>query len=188
MSQDYSSMIDPERERKVMDKIIEHPLEETFGIERGSTVVTVAEARQTQLVEDDQYDEKDKEIESNFQEVYDKAMDAFDDMQEAMNNGSGKISASQQEVSVLMLNVALNSAKEKMHIKIHKDKLRNSPRNGNKEVDSSGNVNNTNITITSSDLIKMMHAQHKQQQEKVIEVEPEPVVTRTTMPRKTVEE
>jgi len=63
-------------ETKEVEVIIEHPLEEIFDIESGTTVITRTE-KTTELVKSDDYDEKDIEIEDQFQEVYDAALAAF---------------------------------------------------------------------------------------------------------------
>lgn len=102
---------------------VSHPLDEIFDIEKGATLLPVVE-RETELTVLETYDEKDNEIENQFQEVYDCAMDAFD---ASTKNTLGD--AKQQiiigEVSVQYLNTALAAAKEKANLKIHKDKLNN---------------------------------------------------------------
>ena len=57
--------------------IINHPMEEVLEIEPGTTVATVVE-RNTDLVVAEEFDEKDQEIDAQFQEVYDAAMGAFE--------------------------------------------------------------------------------------------------------------
>lgn len=107
---------------------IDHPLDDVFDIEKGSTSLPVVE-RETELASIDTYDEKDEEIENQFQEIYDCAMDAFD---VATRNvpGDPKSAGVIGEVSVQYLNTALAAAKEKAEMKKHKDKLSNSKHPG----------------------------------------------------------
>jgi hypothetical protein len=111
----------PDNNNKVV-KTIEHPLEEFFEIEDGTTEVEVFQ-REGELVKDDDYDEKDQEIEEQFQEVYDSAMDGYDELSEELHKVEGRYKARVGEVSVQHLNAALSAAKHKAQLKEHKDKL-----------------------------------------------------------------
>lgn len=102
---------------------IDHPLDEIFDIEKGQTTVPVIH-RETELSAVETYDEKDIEIENQFQEVYDSAMDAFDASTRGVP-GDAKSQGIIGEVSVQYLNTALAAAKEKANLKIHKDKMIN---------------------------------------------------------------
>jgi len=64
--------------RTEIETLMEHPLEETLGIEPGTTITTKTE-RSTELATTEQYDEKDEEIEGQLQEIYDAAMAGFED-------------------------------------------------------------------------------------------------------------
>jgi|AntRauTorcE11897_2_1112592.scaffolds.fasta_scaffold00046_35 hypothetical protein len=108
-------------ENKVV-KTIEHPLEEVFDIETGTTEVEVYE-REGELVNAREYDDKDKEIDSQYQEIYDSAMDGFDLLSDELHTVEGKFKARVGEVSVQHLNAALNAASHKARLKEHKDKL-----------------------------------------------------------------
>lgn len=134
----------------MIEKVISHPCEDVFDIEPGTTTVTVPAPRQTQLVRAEYYDEKDVEIEEQYQEIYDKAMDAFDDIQSDMEGIEGKYKARNNEVGVAFLNAALAAAKEKARLKEHKDKNHGTP--GTTPL--GGTVNNTQINISTSELIK----------------------------------
>lgn len=135
----------------MVERIIEHPCEDVFDIEPGSTVMTVPAPRHTELVRSQNYDDKDAEIEGQYQEVYDKAMDAFDDIQTDMEGIEGKYKARNLEVGVAFLNAALSAAKEKSRMKEHKDKNHSQ---GNDGGQVGNTVNNTQINISTSDLIK----------------------------------
>jgi hypothetical protein len=112
-------------DKKVIKKI-EHPLEDFFEVEKGSTEIEVYE-RNTEVAEVESYDEKDKEIEEQFQEVYDAAMDVHDNLAEEIQTVEGKYKARIGEVAIQSLSAALNAAKEKARLKEHKDKLEVSP-------------------------------------------------------------
>ncbi len=101
---------------------ITHPLEDVFDIEAGTTLIEHT-TKTTELVEDTSYDEKDVEIEDQFQEVYDSALAAFEDMADEVEKVEGKYKARMMEVANQSLNTALAAAKEKSHTKQHKDKL-----------------------------------------------------------------
>lgn len=152
LEQDLEEVIDD----NMIEKVVSHPCEDLFDIEPNTTVMTVPAPRQTALAKPGNYDAKDQEIEEQYQEIYDKAMDAFDDIQEDMNGIEGKYKARNQEVGVALLNAALSAAKEKSRMKEHKDKL-----SGGKgaTIEGSNNViNQTNNTIhmSTSDLIASM--------------------------------
>lgn len=133
------------------EKQIEHPLEEVFDIEPGTTMVEYEEHVPTVLVEDEKYDDKDVEIEEQFQQVYDKAMDAFDAQQEITEQVEGKYAARNAEVAAVFLNTALHAAKEKSSQKQHKDKLEISKQN----VGTPGTVNN-NLIMDRNEAMKLL--------------------------------
>ena len=110
-------------EKETLTKEVEHPMEEFLDIEPGTTVVEYQETVPTELVVHTDYDNKDNEIEDQFQEVYDKAMDAFDTQSDITDQVEGKFAARNAEVAAQFLNTALSAAKEKSGMKAHKDKL-----------------------------------------------------------------
>lgn len=130
-------------------KMVEHPLEDFLGIPSGSTMV-VKEERETTLVTPETYDNKDEEIEGTFQEVYDKAMDGFDRLQDEMDGGDERFKARLGEVSVQHLNVALDAAKQKARLKEHKDKLESKIKNSGPKT-----VNN-NIIVDRNELLRAL--------------------------------
>ena len=106
---------------KEVEVLVEHPMEEILDIEPGTTPMTKVE-RSSELVPAVEYDDKDNEIEEQFQEVYDSAMGAFEGQMEEAELVEGKYKARNGEVAVQFLNAALNAAKEKSSLKQHKDK------------------------------------------------------------------
>lgn len=169
-------------ESTMIEKLISHPLEKVFDIEEGSTAVVVPEPRETQLVEAPMYDRKDVEIEENFQEIYDKAMDAFDDMQAAIEGIEGKYKARASEVSIQMLNAALNAAKEKARLKEHKDNLRLKSSGGGSVPPGSTINNNTLINVSTSDIIRQLANAKSPVQNQIEEVDDVTTNKQTTPP------
>ena len=150
-------------ESKEVETLIEHPLEETFDIEPGTTIATKTE-RSTELATTELYDDKDKEIEDQFQEIYDAAMAAFEDQIAEAELVEGKYKARNVEVGVQLLNAALSAAKEKSGQKQHKDKtvIANKKASGN----GSGTQNNF-FMGSHAEMMEIM----KSSQEKVIDPE-----------------
>lgn len=109
-------------ESKKVVKTIEHPLEGFFEIEEGTTEVEVF-VREGELITAAGYDDKDAEIDAQFEEVYDSAMEGYDALSEEMLTVEGKYKARVGEVSVQHLNAALNAANSKLKLKESKDKL-----------------------------------------------------------------
>ena len=132
------------------EHFIEHPMEQVFDLEPGSTAVDTLPSRQTELVTADEYDDKDQEIETQFQEVYDSAMDAFDQQSHDSSMIEPKYRARSQEVAVQFLSAALSAAKEKASLKVHKDKL-----NVTKiKAKNAGTTNNNLIVADRNDILK----------------------------------
>lgn len=119
-------------------------MEEMLDITPGTTIVEYQE-RSTELVVHQEYDDKDVELEEQFQEVYDSAMDAFEDQMGQTEVVEGKYKARNSEVAVTFLNAALNAAKEKAELKKHKDKLKKGDTGGDGPQGSASTVNNTFI-------------------------------------------
>jgi hypothetical protein len=168
----------------MIEKTISHPCEDVFDIEPGTTTTMIPAPRHTQLVRSDMYDDKDAEIEEQYQEIYDKAMDFFDDIQNEMEGIEGKYKARNGEVGVQFLNAALSAAKEKSRLKEHKDKTLGVGSAGEASI-----TNNTQINISTSDLIKQFAMEqnptHNHTPDEVVEpIEDKPSNSRTTIKRK----
>jgi len=131
------------------DKFIEHPLEELFDIEPGTTLVS-RPSTEISLIEHDDYDEKDKEIEEQFEQIYQKAIDAFEVQSDIVDTVEGKYAARNAEVAATMLQAALAAVNGKKDIKQAKDKIK--AKNGS---DGGNNkAGTTNIIIDRNDLLK----------------------------------
>jgi ABC-type Na+ efflux pump permease subunit len=105
------------------EKTIEHPLEDFFGIEEGTTNVPTIQ-RTTELVEATVYDDKDTEVDEQFQEVYDIALEAFEAQAEEAELVEGKYRARNHEIAAQYLTIALNAANSKGTLKGNRDKNR----------------------------------------------------------------
>lgn len=134
----------------ITEVAIEHPMEEIFGIESGTTMVPRTE-KTTVLATSNEYDDKDVEIEDQFQEIYDSALSAFEDMSAEVEVIEGKYKARLMEVANQSLNTALAAAKEKSHTKQHKDKL-----SVTKGKVSGNTTNNTLIVADRNEILKAM--------------------------------
>lgn len=139
-------------EKETLTKEVEHPLEDFLDIEPGTTVVEYKETVPAELVVHSDYDPKDVEIEDQFQEVYEKAMDAFDDQSDITDQVEGKFAARNAEVAAQFLNTALNAAKEKSGMKSHKDKLDVSKIRAG----APGTVNQSLIVADRNDILKAL--------------------------------
>ena len=107
--------------RQQTEKAIAHPIEDVLEIESGTTLLPVVEHAPTELAVTSDYDEEDREINEQFQEVYDVAMDAYETQAADIETIEPKFRARNSEVAVQYLNTALNAAKEKANIKMAKD-------------------------------------------------------------------
>jgi len=143
-------------ETKEIEVAIEHPLEEIFDVEAGTTLMPRTE-KTTELVASEEYDNKDKEIENQFQEVYDAALSAFEDQVAEAEVIEGKYKARNMEVGVQLLNTALAAAKEKSGLKQHKDKT--AIAKGKLGVKT---TNNTLIIADRNDILRTMMGNKKE--------------------------
>ena len=129
-------------------RTIEHPLEKLFDIESGTTVVEYKERVPVPLADHSAYDEKDKEIEGQFQELYDTALQSFVDVTDGVDGLEGKYQARNHEVATMYLQLALQAAKEKKELKQGKDRL--------EKTSKAAAGNTTNIVVTHSDILDMV--------------------------------
>lgn len=128
---------------------VEHPLEEILDIDPGTTIVPRKEVS-TDLVAVDQYDDKDVEIDTQIQNIYDAAMGAFETQMEEAELVEGKYKARNGEVAVQFLNAALSAAREKANLKQHKDKAALAQN----KIKGSSTVNNNLIVADRNELLK----------------------------------
>ena len=104
------------------EKLIDHPLEDIFNIESGTTIVEYQQVLPSELVVPPTYDSKDVEIENQLEEVYSIAMSQVTAISDEMDRVEGRHKARVGEVAATMLNVALSAIKEKNVMKMSKDR------------------------------------------------------------------
>lgn len=133
---------------KIVDteKTISHPLEEVFNIEENTTVVPYKQVT-TDLVVHEPYDDKDNEIESQLQNIYDLALEAFEAQQEEADTIDPKFKGRNAEAAVNYLRTALEAVREKSLLKQHKDKL---------SVEQSSGVTNNNLIVDRNEILRML--------------------------------
>jgi len=126
--------------------LVHHSLEQMFNVSEQTTEHhNQIIARKTDVSHHDQYDDKDIEIEQQYQEIADLALTAYDSHVSKTVNMFGKLHNESQEVSSQLLTTALNALKEKANIKQHKDKMSRAANNPSKV---------TNIIIDRNELLR----------------------------------
>lgn len=131
---------------KTEEKLIEHPLEDLFGIESGTTMVEYREVVPDKPIEMPNYDDKDDEIEMKLEEIYSVSMGQVTLVADEMERVEGKYKARIGEVTATMLNVALGAVREKRMMKEHKDKLKPS-------MATAGTINNNTLVVASDSVV-----------------------------------
>ena len=120
---------------------IKHPMEDLFDIEEGSTEFPITKAEARELVNYDDYDEKDNEIDEQFEEIYAHALAAYETQQEIIETIEGKFKGRNSEIAAQFLQIALNAVKEKSSHKMTKDKNTLASKKAN------GNTTNNNLFV-----------------------------------------
>lgn len=136
-------------DKEFIDNPVYHPMEDILDLEPGTTNLPVIQ-RSSNLVQCPDFDEKDKEIEDQMQEVYDAAMSAFESQAAEASLIAEEYRARNHEVAAQYLNTALAAAKEKASMKQHKDKLNVAKINATKP----GTLNQNLIVADRNDLLK----------------------------------
>ncbi len=138
---------------KTVTETIKKPnhLEDLFGVPSGSTEISVTKPV-TEPQEITIYDDKDMEIEKQFDAVKDMAQYTFETIQDSIEDVEPKYSARLHEVSANFLGTMLDAIKSKAKMKIEKDKLIAKNKNPSK---ISQTTNNT-IISTTSDIIESL--------------------------------
>jgi len=136
------------------EKIISHPLEDAFDIESGTTSIVAYETNDEPVANFESYDAKDKEIEAQFQEIYEQSLLVFQKQIDDCELVEPKYTARKAEIAAMYLNTALSAAKEKANLKQAKEKLVIA----STAIKKGKNVTNNNLVITSrNDLLKMLN-------------------------------
>jgi hypothetical protein len=135
-------------------KYVEHPMEDVFDIEPGTTLVEYNEVLPAEVQPATNYDSKDHEIEEQLETIFATAMSTVTDMNDAMEQVEGRHKARVGEVSATMLTVALNAVREKAAIKMHKDKTYGSKTSGVGNVTGDVTVNNNVIVADRNEILR----------------------------------
>lgn len=149
-------MSDYEDKYSQMEKEIDHPLEDLLDIESGTTIVEYEEREPTILVEHEAYDEKDHEIEEQFQEVYDLAISAYTNSSDRNEGIEPKYRARNEEVAMSYLTIALSAARDKSHMKSQKDRTE-------KMASKQGTTTNNNLIVDRETLLNMLEGPDDEQ-------------------------
>lgn len=136
---------------QVIEVQTDHELEDLFDIEPSTTIVDRVEPIPMELVPAEEYDEKDNEIEKQFQEVYEAAFTAFEAATLSVEQIEPKFRARNEEVAAVYLTTALAAAREKALVKAHKDKVALAKTKG-----SAPKTVNNNLIIDRNELLKHM--------------------------------
>ena len=139
-------------EFKTVETPMEHPLEDVFDIETGTTMVEYTEVVPVEAIKPTTYDDKDGEIEDQLQEIYESAMTQFDTQSEESRSVEGKYKARNGEVAIQALNTALHAVRTKAEVKINKEKL-STKQTGNA---TPGTVNQNLIIADRNELLKLL--------------------------------
>jgi hypothetical protein len=138
---------------KKVTEVIKKPntLEDAFGIPSGSTEVTVHKPV-TEATSIELYDEKDTEIEQQFDVVKDMAQYTFEKIQDSIEDIEPKYAARMFEVASTYLNIMHDTIKSKAKVKQEKDKMavkKSSPT-------KISQTNNNTIISTPTDIIRSL--------------------------------
>ncbi len=141
-----------DRRRSVTTEVTTDSLEDVFDLMPGTTtkdVIVVDE--QPSLIPSD-YDDKDGEIDEQFQEVYNKALAAFEFQMERADSTDidPKYVARMHEVAAGYLSTALAAANAKATLKSGKDKLATVMKK------AASVTNNNTVIMTHTDAIKAL--------------------------------
>lgn len=130
-----------------MSQLIEHPFEDIFNIESGSTEIDDTVVLQGELVTYEAYDLKDQELDHQFQFVFDNAIHSYKTTVQSVERGSDPGNSHKNlEVANQFLSTALSAIKEKADMKYKKDKSRA----------SNTNITNNNLIMDRDALLAMI--------------------------------
>lgn len=140
------------RRRTITTEISTDSLEDVFDLMPGTTTKDIVVVDEQPTFKPSEYDEKDGEIDEQFQEVYNKALAAFEFQMERADSTDvdPKYVARMHEVAAGYLNTALAAAKEKAGLKSGKDKITAVMKK------AASVTNNNTVIMTHSDAIKAL--------------------------------
>lgn len=141
-----------DRRRTITTEVTTDSLEDVFDLLPCTTTKDIIVVDEAPTLKPAEYDAKDGEIDEQFQEVYNKALAAFEFQMERADSTDidPKYVARMHEVAAGYLNTALAAAKEKAGMKSGKDKIMAVSRKA-----ASVTTNNT-VIMTHADAIKAL--------------------------------
>jgi hypothetical protein len=134
-------------------KKMAHPLDDVFGIEKNTTISNI-QGREVELFSDEEVDRnKDAQIDGQFDEVYNIALEAFNTQNELTQTIDPRYSARNAEVGAQYLKIALDAAGAKATKLINNKKLR-----GGKggDIENNGTINTNIIVSDRNSLLKFL--------------------------------
>ena len=134
-------------------ELVTHPLEDLFDMPSGTTLITTETRIEEPNTEHVSYDEKDSEIDNQFQTIFDLALDAYNEQLNVMEDLEPSFTLKNAELANHYLQTALEAAKSKMQMKQSKDKLSKA---------AAKTVNN-NLIMDRNDMLKLMMNGHSKQ-------------------------
>ena len=145
-------------ERKI-EKVVEtteHSFENVLDIPSGTTEIEKTRVT-SEIIEYDEYDEKDSEIEADLVMIQDKALELYEFLVDEIEDADPSKRARLAEVADQILNTALSSSDKRRALKQHKDVLKQKDRVLSKK--SGGKTTNNNLFIGShADMLKYIEA------------------------------
>lgn len=148
-------------ETQIVQVAIEHPAEKIFDIAPGTTMVDRLEVEEAPIVETAQYDDKDTEIDGQFQQVFNAAFVAYETQRQSTEGMNPQFVNRSLEVAAQFLNTALAAASAKSSMKQNKDK-------NVKTVQSTTNNTTNNLIMDRNEMLKMLMSQHKIQELEIV--------------------
>lgn len=131
------------------EKFVNHSFESIFDIEDGTTVIEHDAVPIIHNTTCDLYDEKDSEIEEQYQIIFNAALQAYSNQIVALERGGDPATNHKVlDVANNFLKTALDSTKAKADLKKSKDK--------NIIASSTKNVTNNNLIIDRNELLKQL--------------------------------
>ena len=157
-------------EEDITEKNMAHPMEDLFDIDSGSTSVPAVK-RTTELSTsvEHPYDDKDNEIDEQFQEIYDLALEAFGAQSQEAELVEGKYKARNQEIAVQFLNTALNAAANKGTLKNNKEKMAIAAKKVDASAKPGGTTNNNLIVGDRNDILRALRADREAERNEVVD-------------------
>lgn len=141
-----------DRRRTITTEVTTDSLEDVFDLMPGTTTKDIVVVDEAPTLKPSEYDDKDGEIDEQFQEVYNKALAAFEFQMERADSTDidPKYVARMHEVAAGYLNTALAAAKEKANLKSGKDKIMAVSKK------AAAVTNNNTVIMTHADAIKAL--------------------------------